>query len=95
MKENAEKKEREEKEKKYTLFSNVRYIYKTLYEVKPAMRFGMYGSIFFYLAGRVVGTVTLAAAVASITEKGRTGHYLMVMAVMLAVFRGIYGNGSP
>ncbi len=37
-------------EKKYTLFGNVRYIYKTLYEVKPAMRFGMYGSIFFYLA---------------------------------------------
>lgn len=81
MKRNTEK-----KEKKYTLFSNVRYIYKTLYEVKPAMRFGMYGSIFFYLTGRVVGTVTLAAAVASITEKGRTGHYLMVMAVMLAVY---------
>lgn len=74
------------KEKKYTVFGNVRYLYRTLYEVKPAMRLGVYGTIFFYLVGRVVGTVTLAAAVASITEKGRTGHYLMVMAVMLAVY---------
>ena len=73
-------------EKKYTLFSNVRYVYKTLYDVKPAMRFGVYGNIFFCLAGRVVGTVTLAAAVASITEKGKLGHYLMIMAVMLAVY---------
>lgn len=74
------------KEKKYSLFSNVRYVYKTLYEVKPAMRFGVYGMVFFNLAGRVVGTVTLAAAVASITEKGKLSHYLMVMAVMLAVY---------
>lgn len=71
---------------KYTLFGNVRYIYQTLYEVKPAMRFGVYGAVFFNLAGRVVGTVTLAAAVASITEQGRTSHYLMVMAVMLAAY---------
>ncbi len=75
-----------EKEKKYTLFSNVRYVYHTLYEVCPKMRLGVYGSVFFYLAGRVVGTVTLAAAVASITEKGKVGHYLMMMAVMLAVY---------
>lgn len=74
------------KEKKYNLLSNVRYVYKTLYEVKPAMRFGVYGMVFFNLAGRVVGTVTLAAAVASITEKGKLSHYLMVMAVMLAVY---------
>lgn len=74
------------KEKKYTLFSNIRYVYKTLYEVKPAMRLGVYGSIFFYLVGRIVSTVTLTAAVASITEKGKTSHYLMVMAVMLVVY---------
>ena len=74
------------KEKEYTLFSNVRYVYKTLYEVKPAMKFGVYGTIFFYLVGRVVGTVTLAAAVASITEKGKLSHYLMIMAVMLTVY---------
>lgn len=74
------------KEKKYTLFSNIRYMYRILYEVKPVMRLGVYGSIFFYLAGRVAGTVTLAAAVASITEKGRVSHYLLVMAVMLAVY---------
>lgn len=72
--------------KKYTLFSNIRYVYKTLYEVKPVMRLGVYGSIFFYLAGRIISTVTLAAAVASITEKGKTSHYLMVMAVMLVVY---------
>lgn len=71
---------------KYTLFGNVRYIYKILYGVKPVMRLAVYGSIFFYLALRVIGTVTLAAAVGSITEKGRTSHYLMVMAVMLAVY---------
>jgi len=75
-----------EKEKKYTLFSNVRYVYHTLYEVCPKMRLGVYGSVFFYLAGRVVGTVTLAAAVASITEKGKVGHYLMMMSIMLAVY---------
>lgn len=73
-------------EKKYSLFSNVRYVYKALYDVKPAMRLGVYGTVFFYLVGRVVGTVTLAAAVASITEKGGLGHYLMVMAIMLAVY---------
>ncbi len=75
-----------EKEKKYSLLSNVRYIYKALYDVKPAMRLGVYGTAFFYLVERVVGTVTLAAAVASITEKGKMGHYLMVMAIMLAVY---------
>ncbi len=75
-----------EKEKKYTLFSNVRYVYKILYEVKSIMRFGVYGTIFFYLAGGVVGTVTLTAAVASITEKGKIGHYLMVMLIMLALY---------
>ncbi len=75
-----------EKEKKYSVFSNVRYVYKTLYDVKPAMRLGVYCTVFFHLAVRVVGTVTLAAAVASITEKGKMGHYLMVMAIMLAVY---------
>lgn len=74
------------KEKKYTLFGNVRYVNKALYQVKPAMRLGVYGTVFFELAGRVIGTVTLAAAVASITEKGSIRHYLMVMAVMLAVY---------
>ena len=75
-----------EKGKKYTVFSNVRYVYRTLYEVNPKMRFAVYGTAFFNLVGRVVGTVTLAAAVASITEKGKVSHYLMVMAVMLAVY---------
>lgn len=74
------------KEKKYTLFSNIRYMYQVLYEVKPIMRLGVYGTIIFYLTGRVAGTVTLAAAVASITEKGRVSHYLLVMAVMLAAY---------
>ncbi|MCM1027594.1 MAG: ABC transporter ATP-binding protein/permease [Roseburia sp.] len=74
------------KEKKYTLFGNLRYIYHVLYEMKPAMRLGVYGAVFFNLAGNVVGTVTLTAAVASITERGNTGHYLAVMAVMLAVY---------
>lgn len=73
-------------EKKYRLFSNVRYVYKTLFAVKPAMRLGVLGTGFFSLAGRVAGTVTLAAAVASITEKGRVSHYLLVMAIMLAVY---------
>ena len=74
------------KKKKYTLFSNIRYMYQVLYEVKSTMRLGVYGTIFFYLAGRVAGTLTLAAAVASITEKGRVSHYLLIMAVMLAVY---------
>lgn len=33
-----------------------------------------------------MGTVTLAAAVASITEKGKVQHYLIMMALMLAVY---------
>lgn len=74
------------KEKKYSLFGNMRYLYKTLYEVKPAMRLGVYGTVFFNLAGQMLGTITLAAVVASITEKGRMGHYLMVMAIVLGVF---------
>ena len=72
--------------KKYTLLSNVRYVYRTLYEVCPKMRLGVYGTAFFYLVGRIVGTLTLAAAVASITEKGSISHYLMIMAVMLAIY---------
>lgn len=76
----------EAKEKKYSLFGNVRYVYQTLFAVKPVMRLGVFGTGFFDLIGRVVGTVTLAAAVASITEQGRIGHYLMVMALMLAVY---------
>ena len=75
-----------EKEKKYTLFSNIRYVYRILYEVNPKMRFAVYGTVFFNLVGRVVGTVTLAAAVASITEKGKVSHYLIVMAIMLVVY---------
>ena len=72
--------------RKYSLFSNIRYVNKVLYQVKPAMRLGVYGTVFFNLAGRVAGTVTLAAAVASITERGSIRHYLTVMAVMLAVY---------
>lgn len=75
-----------DKKTKYTLYSNIRFVYKTLYEVKPTMRLAMLGTIFFHLVGRVAGTVTLAAAVASITERGKVSHYLMVMAVMLVVY---------
>lgn len=75
-----------EKKNQYTLLSNVQYVYRTLYEVNPKMRFAVYGTVFFNLVERAAGTVTLAVAVASITEKGKLGHYLMVMAVMLAVY---------
>lgn len=71
------------KEKRYSLFGNVRYVYRTLYEVCPKMRLGVYGTIFLDLAGRVVITVTLATAVASITEKGRVSHYMITMAILL------------
>lgn len=74
------------KEKKYTLLGNVRYVYRVLYQVKPAMRAGVYGTVFFNLTGRVAGTVTLTAAVASITERGSVSHYLVLMALMLAVY---------
>ncbi len=73
------------KGKEYTLFSNVRYVYKILYEVKPAMKVGVYGMVFFTVAERVIGTLTLAAAVSSITEKGKVSHYLTIMFIMLVL----------
>lgn len=76
----------QDKEKKYTLFDNVRYVYQALYKVCPKMRIGVYGTVLFNLVRQAAGTIILAAAVASITEKGRVGHYLSVMALMLAVY---------
>ena len=40
-----------EKGKKYTVFSNVRYVYRTLYEVNPKMRIAVYGTVFFQSCG--------------------------------------------
>lgn len=74
------------REKKYTLFSNVRYVYRALYKICPKMRIGVYATVLLNLARQAAGTVFLAAAVASITEKGSVGHYLSVMALMLAVY---------
>lgn len=71
---------------KYSLLNNIRYSYRTLFRKCPMMRLGVGGTVATELVGNVVRTVTLAAVVASITEKGKVSHYLLVMAVMLAAY---------
>ncbi len=73
-------------EKKYSLFSNIRYAYTTLYKKCGWMRLGVAGTVVMHLCGNVLNTITLPAIVASITEKGTVVHFLLMLSVLLLLY---------
>ena len=75
-----------EQEKRYSLFSNIRYAYRTLFKKCAWMRLGIIGIILTGLGGTVIQTATLPVMVASITERGTIKNYLVVISIMLLVY---------
>lgn len=75
-----------EKEKKYSLFGNIRYAYKTLFQKCGWMRLGVIGTIITNLGSRVLQTLTLPVIVASITEQGTVEHFIFTVVVMLLLY---------
>ena len=75
-----------EQEKRYSLFSNIKYAYRTLFQKCPWMWLGIIGIILTGLGGTVIQTATLPVIVASITEHGTLKNYLLVISVMLLVY---------
>jgi len=75
-----------EQEKHYSLFGNIRYAYRTLFQKCAWMRLGIIGIILTGLGGTVIQTVTLPVIVASITERGTVKNYLFAVSGMLAVY---------
>lgn len=67
----------------YSLWSNLRYIYRVLYKKCPKMRLAVYGTVLIMVIWPIISTMTLALAVKSITEQGSIGHYLIVMSALL------------
>ena len=65
-----------EKEKRYSLISNIRYAYRTLFQKCGWMRLGVIGTVITNLGSRVLQTLTLPVIVASITEQGTVKHFL-------------------
>ena len=75
-----------EQEKHYSLFSNIRYAYRTLFQKCAWMRLGIIGIILTGLGGTVIQTATLPVLVASITERGTVKNYLVAVSFMLLVY---------
>ncbi|MDD6036292.1 MAG: ABC transporter ATP-binding protein [Lachnospiraceae bacterium] len=75
-----------EKEKNYSLFSNIRYAYHTLFQKCGWMRLGVAGTVLTHLGSDVLYTVTLPVIVASITEKRTVEHFLLAVCVMLLLY---------
>lgn len=74
---------------KYSLFSNLRYAYHTLFQKCRWMCLGVIGTILLSLGGQVLQTVTLSAIVESITEVGTGTHFLLVISVLLLLHLGV------
>lgn len=75
-----------EKEMKYSLFSNIRYAYDTLFQKCAWMRLGVIGIILTHLGITVLQTVTLPIIVASITEMGTAVHFLLAVIGLLVAY---------
>lgn len=76
--------EREKSE--YSLWSNLRYVYRVLFRRCPKMRLAVYGTVLLMVVGPIISTMTLAIAVKSITERGSIGHYLIAMSGLLLIY---------
>ena len=83
-----------EKEKKYSLFGNISYAYKTLFQKCGWMRIGVIGIVLTDLGSTVLQTVTLPVIVASITEKGTGEHFLLAVIGLLSVYLVLYYLGD-
>lgn len=79
---------------KYSLWSNLRYIYQVLYKKCPKMRLAVYGTVFISVICPIISTMTLAVAVKSITEQGSIGHYLIVMSGLIFIYLVCYFTGQ-
>ena len=79
-----------EKEKRYSLFSNIRYAYKTLFRKCGWMRLGVIGTVLTDLGNRVLQTITLPVIVASITQRGTMEHFLFAVIGMLLLYLVFY-----
>jgi len=75
-----------EEEKKYSLFSNIRYAYKTLFQKCGWMRLGVIGTVLTHLGSNVLSTITLPVIVASITERGTVKHFMLAVVGMLLLY---------
>ena len=73
-------------EKKYSLFGNIRYAYRTLFQKCGWMRLGVLGTIMTHLGSSVLSTITMPVMVASITEKGTPEHFMLVAGGMLLLY---------
>lgn len=74
------------KEKNYSLFSNIRYAYRTLFQKCGWTRLGVIGIVLINLANNVLSAVTMSAIVASITEQGTVKHFLFTIVVILLLY---------
>ncbi len=83
-----------EKEIKYSLFSNIRYAYYTLFQKCAWMRLGVVGTILTHLGSTVLQTVTLSVIVASITQKGTPEHFLFAVVGLLMAYLVLYYLGA-
>ena len=83
-----------EKEKRYSLISNIRYAYKTLFQKCGWMRLGVIGTVVTDLGNRVLQTATLPVIVASITERGTVKHFLFAVVGMLLLYLVLYYFGE-
>ena len=79
-----------EKEKKYSLFGNIRYAYQTLFRKCGWMRLGVIGIVLTHLGSNVLHTITLPVIVASITEKGTATHFMLAVGGMLLLYLLFY-----
>ncbi|MBQ8799418.1 MAG: ABC transporter ATP-binding protein [Lachnospiraceae bacterium] len=79
-----------EKEKKYTLFGNIRYAYKTLFKKCGWMRLCVPGTVLTHLGNTVLHTVTLSVLVASITEHKTEGHFMLSVSGLLLAYVVFY-----
>ncbi len=81
-------------EKRYSLFSNIRYAYKTLFQKCGWMRLGVPGTILTHLVSCILHTVTLSVLVASITEYGTVEHFMLVVSGLLVLYLVFYYLGD-
>lgn len=72
-----------QQKKKYSLGSNIFYIYQILFRDQPRTKYLLAGQILLMVALPLIGNLTVAAAVASITGGRGAGEYVLLMAAVL------------
>lgn len=70
-------------QKKYGLAGNIAYIYRILFRDQPRTKYLLVGKILLAVVIPLIANLTVAAAVASITEGHGAGGYMLQMAAVL------------